>query len=124
MNLSKKVFAVILAVAIGLTAFCICAFLDIGGIGTALAGFGGPITVGLKNLGMAPLNWAVTDGWTVLIFYSVLLIGGLAFASIWWQYDIPYKITGATTAASPASNYDNTMSREPAEPERQPTVKT
>jgi len=73
---------------------------------------------------MAPLQWALTDGWTVLIFYLVgtgLLLG---FAMLWWNQDIPYKITGATTAASPASNYDNTMSREPSEPERQPTVKT
>ena len=123
MNLSRKVFVIILAIAIGLTAFCLCAFLDVGGLGTSLAGVGGPLTVGLKDIGMAPLRWALTDGWTVLIFYTALLIGGLVFASIWWQYDVPYKITGATTT-SPASEYNTTLKREPSEPERAPTTST
>jgi hypothetical protein len=43
-----------------------------------------------------------------------------SFAYLIWHYDVPYKITGAT-AASPASSYDNTVAREPAEPERSNT---
>jgi len=91
---------------------------------TAVAGFGGPITVALRDAGRAPLQWGLTDGWTVLIFWTVAAIVVVGCCVLWFEKDITYKITGATTAASPASNYDNTMSREPAEPERQPTVKT
>ena len=108
MNLSKKVFALVLILAISLTIFFVCAYLNVGGLGSALAGVGGPISAGLYNIAVAPLNWALTGGWAVAIFYVGVLIFGLAVAAFFWQYDIPYKILGNPNSSPTTAFQQNT----------------
>jgi hypothetical protein len=119
MELSFKKYLLITIPIFAIVIFALLAYLNVGNIGTTLSGVGGPFASGFQKLLTGPLTWASTGGWpTLAIFYLVGLIAlPFSVAYIIWHYDVPYKITGAT-APSPASSYDNSMKREPDEPER------
>jgi hypothetical protein len=119
MELSFKKYLLITIPIFAVVIFALLAYLNVGGIGTKISGVGGPFAAGFQKLLIGPLTWASAGGWpTLAIFYLVGLIAiPFSFAYIIWHYDVPYKITGAT-APSPASTYDNSMKREPDEPER------
>jgi hypothetical protein len=119
MELSFKKYLLITIPIFAVVIFALLAYLNVGGIGTKISGVGGPFAAGFQKLLIGPLTWASAGGWpTLAIFYLVGLIAiPFSFAYLIWHYDVPYKITGST-AASPASTYDNSMKREPDEPER------
>jgi hypothetical protein len=122
---SNKVFIAVLVIAIVLVSFAFCVALNVGGLGTALSGVGGPLAKGAYNIFAAIPQFALSGGWPTLTAIGVIfvVIVPILAAYTTWHYDIPYKITGATTT-NPAGNYTNTMSREPADPETQPKTNT
>jgi len=118
-NISNKVFIAIITIFVIIAIIAVLIAMNFMGWGTALSGIGGPFAAGFYKLLVSPLSWASVGGWpTLLVFYiiSFAIIPLLVAYSV-WHFDIPYKITGST-APSPASNYDNSMKREPEEPER------
>lgn len=121
MELSKKLLAIIIIVAVSLTIVAVMAIFNIGGVGDSLAGAGGPFANGLYKVFKSPYEWALSGGWPTLavvcLLFWVILPCSVAYAV--WHYDIPYKITGAV-AESPATGFGNTMQAEPQEPERAP----
>ena len=111
MEIGKKWLAVIIILAIVLTAFSFAVIFNVGGLGSSLAGAGGPIASGFYNLLVTPLNWALSGGWpTLAVFF---LIGFVAFpcllAYLVWHNDIPYKILGQPGATT--GNYQNAPSQ-------------
>jgi hypothetical protein len=127
MDMSLKKYLLITIPIIAIVIFAVLAYANFGGIGDTLSGVGGPFANGFYTLLTGPLLWGANGGWpTLAIFYLIgfiLVPFGLAYFV--WHYDLPYKISGASQP-SPASNYDNSMQREPAEPERsnQPSTTT
>jgi len=115
-----KKFAVIFSIVIILAVVLTLLAVNFNGWGAAVSGVSGPFTSGISRLMQSPLNWALAGGYQLLIFYLLAFVAvPVAVAYAVWHYDLPYKITGAT-APSPASNYDNSMRREPEEAERSP----
>ena len=123
-QLGTKAFIAIIAVVVIVVSLAFCVTLNIGGLGTTLSGVGGPVAKGFYNLLVKPLQWALSSGWPTLgVFYLISFLAFPCFiAYLVWHYDVPLKVTGAASA-SPASNFTNTMNREPETPERSPTTK-
>jgi hypothetical protein len=119
MEMSIKKYLLITIPIIAIVIFAVVAYANLGGIGTKLAGVGGPFASGFQKLLTGPLTWASAGGWpTLAIFYLVgFIVVPFSFAYLIWHYDVPYKFS-SSTQSSPASNYDNSMKREPEEPER------
>lgn len=117
-TLSNKVFAAIFAFVIIIAVLCVLLAMNFMGWGTALSGVGGPFAAGFYKILLAPFLWVVNGGWPTLLTGIVVIAAlMLSTAYLTWHYDVPLKFTGATSA-SPASGYDNSMKREPEEPER------
>ena len=112
-------FAVVIFLAVLITLISTNTF----GWGVAVAGFGGPLAVGLYKIFISPLNWALSGGWPTLAVF--ILLGFVALpigiAALTWHYDIPYKLQN-TVAPNPSNAYTATVKREPEEPERAPTT--
>jgi hypothetical protein len=122
MEMGLKKYLLITIPILLIVIFAFLAYFNVGGIGSSLSGVGGPFARGIYNLAIAPLNWALGGGWpTLAVFYLIgFVVVPFALAYAVWHYDWPYKITGAT-ANSAVAGYDNTMKREPDEPERAQT---
>ncbi len=120
-NISKKVLAVIIVVSSVVTAIAIFAAFNIGGFGDAVAGTGGPVAKGFYEIFNAPLLWGSSGGWPTLI---AVYVGGvtiiLLFAYVVYHFDLPAKITGATSTQPDYSPSLSAYPKEPAEPERAP----
>lgn len=124
-TLSKKVLVFLVITPLIVFGVAIAAILNIGGIGTALAGFGGPFGRGVLNILTAPLAWAITGGGpTIAVFWALIAFGIFGFAYWVWHWDIGYKLSSNMATKSPADGYDNSVRTEPAEPERSKTVVT
>lgn len=121
MNISKKVLAALIVIAIIVTAVAMAAIF-VPAVGAWFSTNFGGVGTGFLNLFTVPLTWALSGGGpTIAVFWGIIIIAALGFTYIVWHYDVPYKVTGVT-AVTPATGYTNTMSREPPEPERSPTV--
>lgn len=120
-TLSKTWLLVLMLVPVIITLVAIAAWQNWGGIGTALAGFGGPLGAGLVNIASMPMNFALAGTAQLAIVWGAIVLAMLGFAYWVWHWDIGYKLSRGTSA-SPVLNYDNTMKREPEEPERSPTA--
>jgi hypothetical protein len=93
--------------------------VNFNGWGKQVSGWTGPFTNGAFKLGLIIPNFMVSSGYNMLIIYILAgILYPLLIAYVVWHFDVGYKFTGAAVAASPASGYDNTMRREPEEPER------
>jgi hypothetical protein len=117
---SNKVYIAILAVAILVTVFAMLVATNQFGLGATFAGAGGPIATNIYNVLVGFPKWVISGGWPTLIAGGMIatIIPAVLLAYATWHYDLPCKLTGATASSSPASGYDNTMKREPDEPER------
>ena len=122
-ELSKKVLLILMLIPVLTVIFAIACWQNWGGIGSALAGFGGPVGAGLINLAQAPFLWAISGSAPTIIVWALIFVGVVGFAYWVWHWDIGYKLTGAVKD-TPASSYSNDMKREPDEPERAPTTQT
>jgi hypothetical protein len=96
MDMSKKALIIIIVLAVAGTAFAMAVWANIGGLGTKLAGVGGPVGNTIYNgLNSIP-TWISRGGWPTLavgiLTFCLLLPGLVAYAC--WHYDIPYKFTG------------------------------
>jgi hypothetical protein len=120
MEMSKKVLVALLIVAIIVTAVTMAA-LFVPAVRLWFTNISGPAGTGAINLLQTPLKWALTGGANTIALWGVGLIVLFGFAYWVWHWDIGYKFTGATTP-NPASGYDNSMKREPEEPERSQTT--
>lgn len=117
MDISKKALIIILIIAIAITAFAVAVIANLGGLGTKLAGVGGPFATGLYKLFNGIPLWISGGGWPTLLvgILVFIVIIPCSVAYITWHYDVPYKITGTT---APINGYgNNTVQREPEEPE-------
>lgn len=114
-----KKFAIIFAVLAPLLIIITLLAVNFQGWGTAVSKTGGPFFTGLFNLGAMIPKFMLQDGYRMAIGYLVgLLVIPLTVAYLVWHFDIGYKLGNASKSESPASGYDNTMSREPAQPEK------
>lgn len=117
-----KKYLIVTVILMSLVVFFTLAAVNFAGIGDKLSGVGGPFTTGAFKLGLGPLTWAQSGGYQMLVFYIINpLIISLMVAYVVWHFDLGYKLTGAVASSSPAAGYDNTMKREPEEPERSNT---
>lgn len=80
MKMTRNFLIVVIAITVFLTVFAVCLIFDIGGLGTALAGFGGPIGAAIVGAFQAPLEWALSGGGpTILAFWAgIILLSSLA----------------------------------------------
>jgi hypothetical protein len=117
---SNKVYLAILVIAVSVTVFAMLVATNQFGLGKTFAGAGGPLAANAYNFLVGFPKWVINGGWPTLIvgFLVATVIPAAALAYATWHYDLPLRVTGAASSASPASGYDNTMKREPDEPER------
>ena len=120
-ELTKKAFIIILVAAIGLTSFAFAVALNIGGLGDALQGAGGPIAAGLYNIIIQFPIWTLSGGWPTL-GASILIVVVLCFISGYnfEQKHVIATIRGSNVPATGVNGYN--AQREPEEPERAPTA--
>ena len=117
MQLSKKVLAIIIVLAIILTAVAMAAIF-VPSVNAWFSVNTGSWGVTALAIAQAPLQYALSGGAQTALFWGVITAGLFGFAYWVWHWDIGFKLSGATKPSSPASNYDNNMAREPTEPER------
>ena len=122
-ELSKKVLLVLMVIPVLVVIFAIAYWQNWGGIGSALAGFGGPVGSGLLAIMQNPFKFALQGGPQTALVYGLGAAIIFGFAYWVWHWDIGYKLTGAVKD-TPASTYSNDMKREPDEPERAPATQT
>jgi hypothetical protein len=118
---SNKVFLAAIIISVILVAVAFAIALNVGGLGDSVSGFGGPLARGAYNIFVTPFNWVASGGWPTLAA-GIGIVGLLMVLSAYatWHYDIPYKITGVTTADNKMLNY--TAQKEPEDPETLPKV--
>lgn len=80
MEISKSWFIVIIAIFVSLTILAVAVAFNIGGIGSSLAGFGGPLAAGLYEILAALPKWSLSGGWPTLAA-SIFLVLALMFAA-------------------------------------------
>lgn len=100
MEISKSWFIVIIAIFVSLTLLAVAVAFNIGGIGAALAGFGGPLAAGLYEIFAALPKWSLSGGWPTLAA-SIFLVVALMFAAgyLFEEKHIIASITGKNTSA-------------------------
>ena len=81
-ELSNKAWLVITVIVAAAAVFVVCAIANIGGIGTALAGLGGPAGTAAYGVFSAPLAWALSGGGPTLAGFwlgiaILLLVAGV-----------------------------------------------
>ena len=93
------------------------------GWGTAVSSSTGPVTTGLYNIGANYLSFGLQSGYNMLLIIIVIpAIAIVISCYVTWHWDVGYMLSKNNASSSPASNYDNTMKREPEEPERSSVV--
>ena len=121
MQVSKKVLAVIIAFSVAVTLLGVACYMDWGGIGTVLAGAGGPVAQGFYNIFNAPLLWGSQNGWPALAaVYCGIVAIVVGFAYVVVHYDVPAKLKGAASSQPDLSPSLSSLPKEPEEPERAP----
>jgi len=101
-TLSGKPLIAVIAICVFIAVFAFAAVFNVGGLGTALAGVGGPVGSAFYSFFNAPVAWASAGGWpTLAAFYATFIVVMLVFAYVVWHFDLPYKVTGAQAATAP-----------------------
>ncbi len=121
---SNKILVVLLVIAVSVTAFAMAAYVNLGGLGTALSGFGGPIGTAIANAARTPFQWALSGGGPTLaagyaIIFTIIIV--VAWAN--WHYEPWYKIQPpntttpgfqqSTTQTIPVQGLQNTTTQNP-----------
>jgi hypothetical protein len=68
-----------------------------------------------------PFKFALQGGPQTALVYGLAAAAIFGFAYWVWHWDIGYKFSSTIAPSSAASGYDNTVNREPDEPERSNT---
>ena len=113
-----KKFAIVITVVCILVIPLTLLVVNFNGWGANLSKQAVPITNGLHNIGKIIPTAMLNNGYIMLIAYLAVPILMFASALIYWNQDWGYKLTGSKAATNSASTYDNSMKREPDEPER------
>jgi len=113
-----KKFAIIITVVVILVVPLTLLAINYNGWGAQLSTSLTPFTTGIQKVGQVIPTAMLENGYVMLIGYLAIPLLMFGFAVIYWNRDWGYKITGASATTNSASNYDNTMKREPEEPER------
>lgn len=114
MNVSKKVLAALLVIAIIATAVAMAAIF-VPAVGAWFSTNFGAVGAGLINVMQLPFKWALSGGGaTTAAVWAIGFVVLLAFAYWVWHWDIGYKLTGAAQE-NKLTTY--TTQREPEQPE-------
>lgn len=108
MEISKSWFIVIIAIFVSLTLLAVAVAFNIGGIGAALAGFGGPLAAGLYEIFAALPKWSLSGGWPTLAA-SIFLVVALMFAAgyLFEEKHIIASITGKNAQSTVGTFQDS-----------------
>jgi hypothetical protein len=116
MDTWKKVAILLVLVVILVIPLTLLA-IDYNGWGTSLSKSTAPVTVGIHKLGEVIPSAMLNNGYIMILCYASIPILMFGFAVVYWNRDWGEKL-GQSTAPNPAAEFDNTMKREPDEPER------
>jgi hypothetical protein len=118
-----KLLVIFLAIIIPVTIIITLLAINFNGWGASVSQSTSGFTSGLQKMGAYIPNMMLQNGYIMLLIYIAVPALVFGFALLYSNKDWGY-ILQPQSSSNAASNYDNTMKREPEEPERSNTPVT
>jgi len=100
MEISGKYYILSIVIIVSIAIFAVLVALNIGGLGTSLAGFGGPIAAGLYEIVAFLPRWILSGGWpTMIAGICIALAVVIASGYIFEEKHIIATVTGKNQQA-------------------------